>query len=257
MDIGGLFSLSGSAALVTGASSGIGRHMAHTFGAAGAKVVLAARRRALLTQAVDELRHTGIDAHAVELDVTDPDSIRRCWSEAEVAAGQPIDVLFNNAGVLYMERFVDQSVNEIDRVLDTNLRGAMLVAQQAARSMAEHRRGSIINVASTSGLRAAGHLASYAASKAAILHLTGIMALELASRNVRVNALCPGNMVTDMAHTFEAKGFEESLLKRIPMRRFGEVAELDGAALLLASPAGRYMTGATLTVDGGQVLSWM
>lgn len=117
--------------------------------------------------------------------------------------------------------------------------------------------GSIINVASTAGLRAGATMASYGASKAALMHLTRIAALELAGKGVRVNTLCPGNFDSDMQKVFEEKGFTETLLRRTPQRRFGKPGDLDGALLLLASDAGRYMTGAVVTVDGGQSLSWM
>lgn len=253
----GLFSLQGRAALVTGASSGIGLQLAGSFAQAGATVVLAARRLERLAQAVTALRERGFTAHAVQLDVTDGTSIERCWAQAVAHAGQPVDLLLNNAGVLHMERFVDQSPDTIDRVFDTNFRGAMLMAQQAARAMSALGGGSIINVASSSGLRAAAQMASYGASKAALLQLTKIMALELAGKGVRVNALCPGNITTDMHQAFEDRGFDENLRKRIPMRRFGHPSELEGAALLLASAAGSYITGVALPVDGGQVLAWM
>lgn len=251
------FDLHDRVALVTGASSGIGAHAAATFAAAGATVVLAARRQDRLAAQVDQLRAAGHEAHAVALDVADPASIEAAWRAAEAAVQKPIDILFNNAGVIYVERFVQQTLEQIDRILDTNLRGAMLMAQQAARSMAERRSGSIINVASTAGLRAGGSLASYGASKAGLIHLTRIMALELAARGVRVNALAPGNLRTDMHDSFREHGFDEGLEKRIPMRRFGEVGDLDGATLLLASDAGRYITGVVLPVDGGQTLAWM
>lgn len=252
-----MFSLQGRAALVTGASSGIGAHTAWTLARAGAAVVLASRRVDRLLKQVEEMKAAGHRAHAVALDVSDAASIQDAWRSAEAALAQPVDILFNNAGIIYVERFVSQELEQIDRVLNTNLRGALLMAQQAARSMAAQGRGSIINVASTAGLRAGGSLASYGASKAGLIHLTKIMALELAGKGVRVNALAPGNLRTDMHDSFRAIGFEESLEKRIPMRRFGEVADLDGATLLLASDAGQYITGATLSVDGGQTLAWM
>lgn len=251
------FALQGRVAMVTGASSGIGAHAAATLARAGAAVVLAARRRDRLEEHVNQLREAGHVAHAVALDVSDPASIDKAWHDAEAATQKPIDILFNNAGVIYVERFVRQNLEQIDRVFDTNLRGAMLVAQKAARGMAERRSGSIINVASTAGLRAGGSLASYGASKAGLIHLTRIMALELAAKGVRVNALAPGNLRTEMHENFREQGFEEGLEKRIPMRRFGEVGDLDGATLLLASDAGRYITGVVLPVDGGQTLAWM
>jgi NAD(P)-dependent dehydrogenase (short-subunit alcohol dehydrogenase family) len=131
----------------------------------------------------------------------------------------------------------------------------MLVAQEAARRMAGARSGVIVNIASTAGLRAGGFLSSYCASKAALIHLTHVMALELAGKGIRVNAICPGNIETDMQDALH--GFEETLIKRTPMRRFGKPEDLDGVSLLLASDAGRYITGAAIPVDGGQALSWM
>lgn len=252
-----IFDLTGKAAFVSGASSGIGLHMAQRLAQAGAAVVLAARRADRLEAEVETLREAGHSACAVALDVTRPETIAPAWDAAEAGLGQPIDILFNNAGIIYAERFVAQDAAEVARIFETNLTGAFLVAQEAARRMSERRSGTIINVVSTSGLRAGGQLSSYGASKAGLIHLTRVMALELAHRGVRVNALCPGNIRTEMHHLFEDKGFEESLLKRIPMRAIGEVAQLDGATLLLASEASSYMTGAIIPVDGGQLLSWM
>src|SRR5690606_16546314 len=145
--------------------------------------------------------------------------------------------------------------SELARVFDTNLKGAMLVAQEAARRMSERRSGVIINIASTAGMRAGGSLSSYCASKAALIHLTRVMALELATKGIRVNAICPGNIETDMQDAL--KQFEQTLVKRTPMRRFGKPEDLDGISLLLAGDAGRYITGAAIPVDGGQVLTWM
>ncbi|MBI2768956.1 MAG: SDR family oxidoreductase [Burkholderiales bacterium] len=252
-----LFYLGGQAALISGASSGIGLHIARTFAEAGASVVLCARRGDRIHEAASSLRAEGHTAYAVALDVTKPETFPAVFSQAREAVGRPIDILFNNAGVLYAERFLDQAIDRIDQVLDTDLRGAFLLAQEAARSMAEAAGGSIINVASTAGLRAGGSLSSYGAAKAGLIHLTKVMALELASKRIRVNALCPGNFETDMHAQFEDKGFAESLRKRIPMRTFGQPSQLDGAALLLASDAGSYITGVALAVDGGQTLTWM
>lgn len=251
------FDLSGKAVFISGASSGIGLHSARMFARAGAGVALAARRADRLADAVAQLKNEGHRACAISLDVTVPSTIAPAWAEAQRQLGQSLDVLFNNAGIIYMERFTDQKPDEVSRIIDTNLKGAFLVAQEAARHMIERGCGSIINVASSSGLRAGGYMSSYGASKAGLIHLTHIMALELAGKGVRVNALAPGNIQTDMQTQFSEHGLEESIRKRIPMRRFGEPADLDGAALLLASEAGRYITGAVLPVDGGQILSWM
>ena len=255
MNIDTLFSLSGKVALVTGASSGIGLHIAGVYAQAGAHVVLAARRRDRIDAAVAALREQGHQASGVHLDVTDGPSIAAAFEQIESELGTGVDILYNNSGIIYQKPFLEQDEAEIARVFDTNLKGAMRVAQEAARRMAARKSGVIINVASTAGLRAGGMLSSYAASKAALIHLTEIMALELASKGIRVNAVCPGNIVTDMQDSL--KDFEQALLKRTPMRRFGSPEDLDGASLLLASDAGRYMTGVAIPVDGGQLLSWM
>lgn len=252
-----IFSLAGSAALVSGASSGIGLSVAWTLARAGASVALCARREGLLAETVAAMRSAGHKACAVGLDVTKGGTISAAWQKAVDELESPIDILFNNAGVIYAERFVSQELEQVEKIFDTNLKGTFLLAQEAARRMSDQRKGTIINVASTAGLRAGGYLSSYGASKAAIVHLTKIMALELASKNIRVNALCPGNMRTDMHTSFKEQGLEDELLRRIPMRRFGEPNQLDGAVLLLASGAGSYMTGAVIPVDGGQLLSWM
>ena len=252
-----MFSLEGKTALVTGASAGIGLHVARTLALAGAKVVLAARRIDKLRLAVDEFAASGLSVSALELDVTNGAGIKQAFDTAERNAGSGIDILINNAGVIYAAKFIDQTEAEFDRVLETNLKGAFLVAQEAARRMLARNGGSIVNVASTGGLRAGATMASYGASKSALIHMTRIMALELAGKGVRANALCPGNIESDMHEELVAKGYADRIMKRTPMHRFGKAADLDGPVLLLASDAGRYMTGSTVVVDGGQTLSWM
>ncbi|MBA5688891.1 SDR family NAD(P)-dependent oxidoreductase [Rugamonas apoptosis] len=255
MDIEALFGLSGKVVLVTGASSGIGLHIANVYAQAGAKVALAARRRDRIERAVAELGQHGYSAVGVYLDVTDSASIASAFQAAESHFGAGIDVLYNNSGMIYQKPFLEQEETEIARLFDTNLKGAMLVAQEAARRMAMRGSGAIINIASTAGLRAGGMLSSYGASKAALIQLTRVMALELASKGIRVNAICPGNIETDMQESLKA--FEQALIRRTPMKRFGKAEDLDGVSLLLASDAGRYMTGAAIPVDGGQALAWM
>ncbi|NEX63733.1 SDR family NAD(P)-dependent oxidoreductase [Noviherbaspirillum galbum] len=250
-----LFSLQGKTALITGASSGIGLHIAGVYARAGAHVVLAARRTDRVDEAAAALRAAGHAASGIHLDVTRGDTIAAAFDAAEQAAGAPVDILYNNSGVIYTKPFMEQEEAEIARVFDTNLKGAMLVAQEAARRMAARRSGIIINIASTAGLRAGGTLSSYCASKAGLIHLTHVMALELAGKGIRVNAICPGNIETDMQQSL--KDFEQALVKRTPMRRFGRPDDLDGVSLLLASDAGRYITGAAIPVDGGQALTWM
>lgn len=252
-----LFSLAGKVALVTGASSGFGLHIAGVFARAGAAVALAARRTEKIEAAARDLVSRGYKACAVPMDVTRAETIPAAFDAAERALGAAADILFNNAGILYTGKFLEQDPVQVRRVFDTNLEGAFLVAQEAAKRMAAAKRGTIINVSSNSGLRAGGLMSSYGASKAALIQLTQVMALELAASGIRVNALCPGNFETDMHGQFQERGLEENLRKRIPQRRFGRVEDLDGPALLLASDAGRYMTGSIVVVDGGQTLSWM
>jgi NAD(P)-dependent dehydrogenase (short-subunit alcohol dehydrogenase family) len=252
-----LFSLQGRVALISGASSGIGLHIAGVFAQAGAVVALAARRREKIESAAQALTAQGHAASAVYLDVTDPESIGPAFDAAEKALGAPVDILFNNAGVLHFGSFVNQDPAEMARIFDTNLKGSFLVAREAARRMARRERGVIINVASTAGLRAGANVSAYGASKAGLIHLSAVMALELAHKGIRVNTLCPGNIDTDMHESFRGLGLEDGLIRRIPQGRIGRVEDLDGAALLLAADAGRYITGAVIAVDGGQSLSWM
>lgn len=252
-----LFSLAGRVAFVSGASTGIGRHVAAVLAQAGAAVALAARRVEAAEEAAAGLRARGHRACAVALDVTRAETIAPAFDAAQQALGGAADILFNNAGISVVKRFLDQTEDDIDRVLDTNLKGAMLVAQEAARRMLPLERGSIINVASIAGVRAGGFMASYGASKAGLIQLGGVMALELAGKGIRVNTLLPGNIETGMQDAFDAAGFTETLIRRTPMRRHGRPDDLDGAVLLLASDAGRYMTGSVLTVDGGNALAWM
>lgn len=250
------FRLDGRRALVTGASGGLGLHFAGVLAAAGATVVLAARRADRLEAEVARLRTQGGNAHAVSLDVTDAASVRAAFDAAEAAAGGPIDLVVNNAGVPGEGRVLDMGEAEWDRVLDTNLKGAWLSGREAARRLAAAGQGgSIVNIASILGLRVAGGVAAYCASKAGLLHLTKAMALELARHRIRVNALAPGYVETDLNRDFFASDAGHKLVQRIPQRRLGQASELDGPLLLLASEAGSYMTGAVLEVDGGHLCS--
>lgn len=247
-----LFDLTGKNALVTGASSGLGRHFAQVLTAAGARVAIAARRTERLEELQTEIESYGGRALPVELDVRDAVSVRAAVGCAETELG-PIHLLINNAGVADSKPLLELAEEDWDRVVDTNLKGAWLVAQETARHMVrlEHG-GTIVNVASILGLSGSGQVASYCAAKAGLINLTRAMAAELARHDIRVNALAPGYVVTDINRDFLQSPAGESLLRRIPQRRFAEPADLDGPLLLLASEASRYMTGAVVTVDGGQ-----
>lgn len=250
-----LFSLRGRTALVTGASSGLGRHFAGTLADAGARVVLGARRAEAVEDAASTITARGGDAYAVYLDVRDGTSVNRAFEAAETRFGT-VDVLVNNAGVASAARAVEVDEAAWDRVVDTNLKGAWRVARAAAQRMIKAgREGTIINVVSILAFRVAGGVSPYAASKAGLLQLTRAMALELARHRIRVNAIAPGYFTTEMNREFFDGEAGKAMVKRIPQRRVGEPADLDGALLLLASNASAYMTGSTVVVDGGHLQS--
>lgn len=249
------FRLDGRCALVTGASSGLGRHFAGTLAEAGATVIVAARRAERLQELVGELRERGRQALALTMDVSDGASVRAGF-DALAGQGLCADLIVNNAGVAVSRPLLEQSEADYDSVVQTNLKGAWLVAQEGARRMVDAKRdGSIVNMASITGERVAGGVAPYCASKAALLQLTHAMALELAPHGIRVNAIAPGYVATELNRDFLASIAGQRLMARIPQRRFGEPADLDGALLLLASDAGRFMTGSVLAVDGGHLVS--
>jgi len=250
-----MFRLDGRKALVTGASSGLGRHFALTLAHAGAELVVAARRADKLEGLVREIEALGRKAHAVSVDVTSEASVRAGFDQIEKAVGA-VDIIVNNAGVTTSKPALQQSEADWDLVLDTNLKGAWLVAQEGARRMVVAKRGgSIVNVASILGERVAGGVAPYAISKAGLVQATKALALELARYDIRVNAILPGYVVTDLNRDFLQSEAGEKLRIRIPTRRFGEMQHLDGPLLLLASQAGSHMTGAVLAVDGGHLVS--
>jgi len=242
--------LSGRTALVTGASSGFGRHFAKILAANGAHVVAAARRVDRLQALVDEIKADGGGAEAVALDVTDAAAVERV-----IGAIPKLDIVVNNAGVPSGTPAISIALDEWRDVFRTNAEGVFIVAQTAARRMAETGGGSIINIASITGLRPGAAAVAYGASKAAVIQLTETLAWEWARYAIRVNALAPGYFVTDLNREFLASDFADKMIKRIPQRRYGELAELDGPLLLLASDASAYMTGAVIAVDGGHLVS--
>ena len=250
-----LFSLDGQVAIVTGASGGLGWRFAETLAKAGAKVALAARRAERLSELAASIEAAGGEALAVVLDVTDPAAIAEGIAAAEAGLG-PISILVNNAGIVVDKPLLETEEADWDRVLDTNLKGAWLMAREVAGRMAKTGGGGrIINIASILGQTATGRVHSYAASKAALIHLTRTMAVELARYSIRVNAIAPGYVETDLNRDFLAGPTGESLVKRVPLRRFARPEDLDAVLLLLASDAGSYMTGSIVTVDGGLSLS--
>jgi NAD(P)-dependent dehydrogenase (short-subunit alcohol dehydrogenase family) len=243
--------LSGKSALITGASGGLGLHFAKVLSGHGARVTLAARRAEALEAGRKQIVDAGGTAEVLALDVADAGSVGDTFARLP-----PFYIVVNNAGISGAGRAMDLSERDWDAVMDVNLKGAFLVAQAAARAMKEGERGgSIVNIASIAGLRVAGDLSAYAASKAGLIQLTKALALEWARFGIRVNALCPGYIETDINRDFFATPAGEAMVKRIPQRRLGRPEDLDGALLLLASDAGRYMTGSVIAVDGGHLLS--
>ena len=245
--------LHGMTALVTGASSGLGRHFIGVLAAHGANVIGAARRADALEQAIAPLRATGAQARGVVLDVRDAASVAAAMQECG-----PLDIVVNTAGVAHTKPAVDVDDDDWHAVIDTNLSGAFRVAAAAARTMsAAGRPGVIVNIASVLGFRVAKQVPAYVAAKAGLVRLTEALALEWAPQRIRVNALAPGYVETEINRDFLRSEAGAAIARRIPQRRFGEPADLDGALLLLAGPAGGYITGTTIVVDGGHTLAWL
>lgn len=246
--------LDGKIALVTGASSGLGRHFAQRLAAQGATVLAAARRSTPLEALSEEIAREGGACHPVTMDVTDPASVAEAFARIARDGHGPLAILVNNAGVATTRAAIEMSAEEWQGVLAANLTGAFLVARHAAQAM-EGAGGSIVNVASILGERVAKGLAAYAASKAALIQLTKALALEWAPRGIRVNALAPGYIETDLNRAFFASPAGQRLIARIPQQRLGQMEDLDGPLLLLCSQASAYMTGAVIAIDGGHLVS--
>lgn len=250
-----LFDISGRVAVVTGASGGLGEHFARVLAEAGAHVVIAARRLPKLEALAAEIEAAGGKALAVQADVTELEQVRSLFDRAEAEVGTP-GIVVNNSGLARAASSLDLSEEDWDIVLDTNLRGAWMVAREGARRMAAAGSGgSIINLASITGLRVARGMTSYAASKAGLMAVTRNMALELARHKIRVNALAPGYILTDMNREFFESPPGLEMIQRVPQKRIGNPEELDGALLLLASDASTYMSGSVITIDGGHMQS--
>jgi 3-oxoacyl-[acyl-carrier protein] reductase len=250
----GPFDLSGRVALVTGASSGLGLRFAQVLAAGGAAVALVARRADRLAALAARIEQAGGRAAPVSADVCNHADMIRAFDAAEGTLGT-VDLLVNNAGVVHADRILDLPEAEWRRVLSTNLDAVFLWSQEAARRMlAAGRRGAIVNISSVAGFNVSKGIAAYAVAKAGVIQLTKVLGLELAAKGIRVNAIAPGWIVTDLNRDYLASEAGAAVKRDIPLGRFGEEADLDGALLLLASDAGRFMTGATIVVDGGQLI---
>ncbi|MBK0399696.1 SDR family oxidoreductase [Limibaculum sp. M0105] len=243
-------SLAGKVILVTGASSGLGAHMATFLAARGARVWAAARR----VEALEALCASADGSmQAVSMDVADPASVSAAVGHVTEAEGG-LDGLVNNAGIAWGGRALDMPDDEWHRVIDTNLTGAFTVAREAARAMVPGGGGAIVSTASILGFGTGAGVAAYAASKAAVVHLTRCLALEWARHGIRVNALAPGYIPTEINRNYLESEAGEEMKQTIPLRRFGTPQDLDGPLELLLSDAGGYITGVTLPVDGGHLV---
>ena len=251
--------LSGRVAFVTGASGGLGAQFARTLSQSGAAVVLAARRLEKLKDLRAELEAEGGDAHVVELDVTDHDSIKSAIAHAETEMGT-IDILINNSGVSTTQKLVDVSPDDFDYVFDTNTKGAFFVAQEVAKRMIARSRGAapgtftggrIVNVASMAGLKVLGQIGVYCMSKAAVVHMTRSMALEWGKFGINTNALCPGYVDTEINHHHWQTEAGQKLMNMLPRKRVGLPKDLDSALMLLVANESHFINGAVLSADDG------
>ena len=246
------YRLDGTTAIVTGASSGLGERFARVLAGAGAKVGMLARRTDRLEKLAAEIAASGGTALPVVCDVTDVEAIRRAVEEVERKLG-PVDVLVNNSGVTVTKRAMDSTPEDFDRILSTNLRGAFFMSIEVAKRMAAaKRKGRIINVASSIALKQLAMVSIYGISKAGLVQMTKAFALEWARYDISVNAICPGCIVTELnADYWETEGGKKPI-EKLPKRRVGEPADLDGILLLLASEqASRMFNGAVIAVDDG------
>jgi NAD(P)-dependent dehydrogenase (short-subunit alcohol dehydrogenase family) len=251
--------LSGRVALVTGASSGLGKQFAKTLSHAGAAVILAGRRMELLKDLRAEIEAGGGDAHVSSLDVTDLDSIKAAVAHAETEVG-PIDILVNNSGVSSTQRLQDVDESNFDDIFNTNVKGAFFVAQEVGKRMLArakglvpqaHAGGRIINIASTAGLKVLPQIGVYCMSKAAVIQMTKAMALEWGKYGINVNAICPGYIDTEINHHHWGTEQGLKLIQMLPRKRIGEPKDLDALLVMLSSSEGHFINGAIIAADDG------
>ena len=247
-------------AFVSGASSGIGARCARVLAAAGANVVLAARRVSRLKELRAEIEAAGGAAHATRLDVTDLDSVQNAVAEAESQCG-PLDILINNSGVAAPQLLADIQEADFDLLFDTNVRGAFFLAQAVGRRMIDHSRtnsgfrGRIVNIASVAGLRPISRLGAYGMTKAAVIHMTRTQALEWGRFGINVNAICPGYVRTEMNEALWDTDSGQRLIQSLPRQRIGTVEDLDSLVLLLSSDESEMINGAVISIDDGMSLA--
>ena len=251
--------LSGRVALVTGASSGLGAQFARTLARAGAGVVLASRRLEKLKELRARIEGEGGDAHVVELDVTDLDSIKAAVAHAETEMGS-IDILVNNSGVSTTQRIQDVTPEDYDFIFNTNVKGAFFVAQEVGKRMLARSRGAapgsftggrIINIASMAGLKVLPQIGAYCMSKAAVVQMTRAMALEWGRFGINVNALCPGYIDTEINHSHWQTEQGQKLISMLPRKRVGQPQDLDALIVMLASDQSHFVNGAVIAADDG------
>ena len=251
--------LSGRVAFITGASSGLGAQFAQTLARAGAAVVLASRRVERLKDLRARIEADGGDAHVVELDVTDHDSIKSAVAHAETEVGS-IDILINNSGVSTTQRIQDVTEADFDFTFDTNVKGAFFVAQEVGKRMLARARGAapgtytggrIVNIASAAGLRALPQISVYAMSKAAVIHMTRAMAVEWGRFGINVNALCPGYIDTEINHHHWQTEQGQKLVQMLPRKRVGQVQDLDAVLVMLCADQSHFINGSVIAADDG------